>query len=61
MTSVCGLSISGIASSNPAEGKNVRRRRFLCRHRPLRQADLSFREAIPRVYVFVRAYAWIFV
>jgi len=50
----CSCSVAGIAGSNPAEGKDVRDFRcVLCRERPLRRADHSFRGVLPCVGVDV--------
>jgi len=51
MAYVCVRLIAGIMGSNLAEGMDVRLLCLLCRKRPLRRADHSFRETLPFVCV----------
>ena len=50
---LCGLSIARIAGSNPAESVDVRLLCLLCRYRPLRRADHSYRGGLLCVCVCV--------
>jgi hypothetical protein len=43
---VCSRLFAGIADSIPAEGMVVRLQCILCKQRPLRRADLSFRKVL---------------
>jgi len=45
--------IAGVAVSNLAEGMDICLLCLLCRYRPFRRADHSFRGVIPRVCVCV--------
>ena len=50
---VCSCLFAGIADSIPAEGMVVRLECLLCKQRPLRRADHSFRKVLTVVCVCV--------